>query len=53
MTMTGLVGALRAKFPQAQSQAPGARAPTVEEHNAAMDWFEKIEEKRRARLGPH
>lgn len=43
MTMTSLVGALRTKFPQAKSNAPGAKAPTEEEHSATMDWFEKIE----------
>lgn len=51
MTMTGLVSAMRAKFPQIESNAPGARAPTKEEHEATMDWFDKIEAKRRARLG--
>lgn len=53
MTMTELVGALRAKFPQIESNAPGARAPTLEEHNATMDWFERIEAKRRAKVGSH
>lgn len=43
MTMTELVGALRAKFPQAESNAPGAKAPTIEEHNATLAWFERVE----------
>lgn len=49
MTMTGLVSAMRAKFPQIENSAPGARAPTKEEHEATMDWFDKIEAKRKAR----
>lgn len=49
MTMTSLVGALRAKFPPAPDQSPGARAPTKEEHEATEEWFAKIEEKRRKR----
>lgn len=53
MTMTGLVSAMRAKFPQIESKAPGAKAPTKEEHEATMEWFEKIEAKRLARLGLH
>lgn len=43
MTMTELVGALRAKFPAQQSNEPGARAPTAEEHAATMEWFERVE----------
>ncbi|MDF3863460.1 DUF6246 family protein [Pseudomonas denitrificans (nom. rej.)] len=50
MTMTGLVSSMRAKFPQIESNAPGARAPTKEEHEATMDWFDKIEAKRKARV---
>jgi hypothetical protein len=53
MTMTGLVGALRAKFPPAESNAPGAKAPTKEQHDATMAWFDKIEAKRRAAKGVH
>jgi len=53
MTMTSLVGALRAKFPRMESSAPGSRAPSKEEHDATMEWFERIEAKRRARLGSH
>ncbi|WP_313397146.1 DUF6246 family protein [Stutzerimonas nitrititolerans] len=49
MTMTSLVGALRAKFPPAPDQSPGARAPTKEEHEATEEWFARIEEKRRKR----
>lgn len=53
MTMTELVGALRAKFPRPESNAPGARAPTLEEHNATMAWFEKVEAARAAQQGGH
>lgn len=53
LTMTGLVGALRAKFPPAESNAPGARAPTKEEHSATMAWFDKIDAKRKAAKGVH
>ncbi|MCI2809393.1 DUF6246 family protein [Eoetvoesiella caeni] len=53
MTMTSLVGALRAKFPQQESNAPGARAPSKEEHEATMEWFDKIEAKRKAAQGAH
>lgn len=53
LTMTGLVSALRAKFPPLEGSSPGSRAPTAEEHDATMEWFEKVEAKRRARLGPH
>lgn len=51
MTMTGLVGALRAKFPPAENNAPGAKAPSKEQHDATMAWFDKIEAKRRAAKG--
>jgi len=53
LTMTGMVGALRAKFPQAESNAPGAKAPTKEQHDATMAWFDKIEAKRKAAKGVH
>lgn len=49
MTMTGLIGALHAKYPPTESNAPGARAPTAAEHDATMEWFDKIEAKRKAR----
>lgn len=49
MTMTGLVSALRAKFPQPESQGPGAKAPSKEQHAATEAWFDKIEAKRKAR----
>jgi len=47
MTMTGLVAALRAKFPPNDSQAPGARAPTKEQHEATEAWFDAIDAKRK------
>lgn len=53
MTMTELVGALRAKFPQVESNAPGARAPTAEEHNATMEWYERVEAARKQKQGAH
>lgn len=46
-TMTTLVAALRSKFPPMESDAPGARAPTLEEHEATEAWFERVEAKRR------
>lgn len=53
MTMTELVGALRAKFPVPESKAPGARAPSAEEHKATLDWFERVEAARRKKQGAH
>lgn len=53
MTMTSLVGALRAKFPQQENNAPGSRAPTKEEHLATEAWFERVEAKRKAAQGTH
>jgi len=51
MTMTGLLGALRAKFPPERS--PGASAPTVDEHEATMAWFERVEAARAKKQGAH
>ncbi len=51
ITMTALVGALRAKFPRPESNAPGARAPTKEEHEATMAWFERVEAARNKKQG--
>lgn len=42
LTMTELVGALRAKFPPQQSNAPGSRAPSKEQHEKTMAWFEAV-----------
>src|SRR5690606_11937553 len=53
MTMTGLVAALRAKFPPSPKDTPGARAPSKEEHEATMEWFERVEAARRAKQGAH
>lgn len=53
MTMTSLVGALRAKFPQIESSAPGAKAPTIDEHEATMEWFDKIEATRNKSQGTY
>lgn len=48
MTMTSLVGALRAKFPKVEDlKKPGAKAPSLEEHEQTMDWFEKVEKLRK------
>ncbi|OAE52880.1 glycoprotein [Achromobacter insolitus] len=47
-TMTALVGALRAKFPRPESNAPGSKAPSKEEHEATMEWFERVECARQA-----
>lgn len=43
LTMTSLAGALIAKFPLPESNEPGAKAPSSEEHAATMDWFEKVQ----------
>ena len=53
MTMTEIMGALRAKFPQIEENAPGARAPNSQELQAVLDWHDKVEEKRRKRQGAH
>lgn len=49
MTMTGLVAALRAKFPPSAKDSPGARAPTREEHEATEAWYERVLEARASR----
>lgn len=49
LTMTSLVVALRTKFPDAGKGTPGAGAPTKEQHEKSMDWFEEINRKRKAR----
>lgn len=53
MTMTGLVGALRAKFPPPPKDPnrPGARAPTQKQAKAALDWHDKIRKMRSAKNG--
>lgn len=53
MTMTGLVAALRAKFPPSAKDTPGARAPTKDEHESTMEWFERVEAARAAKKGAH
>lgn len=53
MTMTGLVAALRAKFPPSAKDSPGSRAPSKEELDASMEWFEKVEAARAAKEGAH
>lgn len=52
-TMTVLVGTLRAKFPRPESQSPGAKAPSKEEHEETMEWFERIEAARKRKQGAH
>lgn len=42
MTMTGLIGALRAKFPPTKEQESAQSAPTPQEHDETMAWFEEI-----------
>ncbi|MFT8276602.1 DUF6246 family protein [Kerstersia gyiorum] len=42
MTMTSLVAALRAKFPPQASDAPGSRAPSKEQMEATMEWFDRV-----------
>lgn len=53
MTMTGLVGTLRVKFPPSAQGAPGYDAPSIEEHDAAMQWYERVEAARAAQQGTH
>lgn len=53
LTMTGLIGALRAKFPPQEDKSPGARAPSKQEHDATMEWFERVEVARKAEQGAH
>lgn len=49
-TMTMLVAALRAKFPPMESNEPGARAPTKEEHEETMAWYDRVEAARKKKL---
>ncbi|MGR7948826.1 DUF6246 family protein [Alcaligenes sp. RM2] len=42
MTMTGLVGALRAKFPPSQNDSPGAKAPSKAEMEEALAWHDRV-----------
>lgn len=49
MTMTGLVEALRSKFPPSAKDSPGQNAPSKADHEAAMEWFDAIKAKREAR----
>ncbi|KAA0910686.1 DUF6246 family protein [Pusillimonas sp. ANT_WB101] len=51
MTMTGLVGALRAKFPPSAKDSPAGRAPTLDEHDATLNWFERIKANRAPQQG--
>lgn len=53
MTMTSLVGALRAKFPRAEGSGPGAKAPSKEEMESTLEWFERVEAARNKRQGAH
>lgn len=43
MTMTGLVLALRSKYPTSDKDAPGRKAPTKAEYEATMAWADKID----------
>lgn len=46
MTMTELVGALRAKFPPSEKDSPGARAPSKTEMEEALEWHDRVLEAR-------
>lgn len=46
MTMTSLVSAMRAKFPVPKEDSAGAKAPTKEQHENTMDWFEQVQARR-------
>lgn len=50
LSMTALVDALNAKFPQVQNpkkDEPGGSAPTMLEHDEAMAWFDEIDRSRK------
>lgn len=53
LTMTALVDALRAKFPAPKSDDKSGKGkpPSSAEFDAAMEWADKIEAKRKKRLG--
>lgn len=51
MTMTEILGGLRAKFPVTRKDTPGARAPTREEHEQTMAWMDRIDAARRNKKG--
>lgn len=53
MTMTSLVGALRAKFPSSETNSQGANLPTKEEFEATMAWADAVEKKRMKKQGVH
>ena len=42
LSMTALVSALNAKFPEVQKPNPEGNAPTIDEHDATMAWFDSI-----------
>lgn len=46
MTMTGLGLALKAKFPLPPDNSPGARAPSKEDHDKTMAWYDQIKAER-------
>lgn len=54
-TMTGLIEALRAKFPPITKDEKGkqksTKPPTSAEYDAAMEWADRVEAKRKKRLG--
>lgn len=51
MTMTELVGALRAKYPPQESREPGSRAPSRESMEKTMEWFDRVEAARAGKSG--
>lgn len=53
LTMTSLVGALRSKYPPQPSNDPGSKAPTKQQHDETMAWFERVEAMRTKRNGAH
>lgn len=42
LSMTALVAALNAKFPEIQKPPHGGDAPSIDEHDATMAWFDSI-----------
>ncbi|QGZ13284.1 glycoprotein [Vibrio phage NF] len=50
LTMTSLIGAMRSKYPEPESNEPGSKAPTKEQYDATMEWFDQIQRQRGQKL---
>lgn len=51
LTMTGFLGAMRAKFPPSASDTPGANAPSLQEAEETLAWHDAVLAKRRQNKG--